>query len=171
MCTCQHGIFEIARQKLFTRLSSERAITLSATNETTASNCRQTAYRLCMPSCAQQRPIYLPVLLDSARTNLIGQFNGISPNNTELSPCIALIKFSCKDRATSRLDSPPLPFFPPQRTGKRNRASVPPKLLSLRTIYLNINIFVLAKILKQRKKETIETRSREYFSKEKWILF
>lgn len=133
MCTCQHGIFEIARQKLFTRLSSERAITLSATNETTASNCRQTAYRLCMPSCAQQRPIYLPVLLDSARTNLIGQFNGISPNNTELSPCIALIKFSCKDVdiriATSCLDSPPLPFFPLQRREKRNRAFIP-KLLS-----------------------------------------
>lgn len=132
MCTCQHGIFEIARQKLFTRLSSERAITLSATNETTASNCRQTAYRLCMPSCAQQRPIYLPVLLDSARTNLIGQFNGISPNNTELSPCIALIKFSCKNTYGLRLLVSillPLPFFPPQRREKRNRAFVP-KLLS-----------------------------------------
>lgn len=123
MCTCQHGIFEIARQKLFTRLSSERAITLSATNETTASNCRQTAYRLYMPSCAQQRPIYLPVLLDSARTNLIGQFNGISPNNTELSPCIALIKFSCKDVHTdcdfsSRFSPPPL-FSAPKKRKKK----------------------------------------------------
>lgn len=136
MCTCQHGIFEIARQKLFTRLSSERAITLSATNETTASNCRQTAYRLCMPSCAQQRPIYLPVLLDSARTNLIGQFNGISPNNTELSPCIALIKFSCKDVHTdcdfsSRFSPPPSLFSAPKKRKKKpcfcSQASFPSK--------------------------------------------
>lgn len=139
MCTCQHGIFEIARQKLFTRLSSERAITLSATNETTASNCRQTAYRLCMPSCAQQRPIYLPVLLDSARTNLIGQFNGISPNNTELSPCIALIKFSCKDvhcDFSSRFSPPPLFSAPKKRKKKPCFCSQ----ASFEIVYLNINI-------------------------------
>lgn len=141
MCTCQHGIFEIARQKLFTRLSSERAITLSATNETTASNCRQTAYRLCMPSCAQQRPIYLPVLFDSARTNLIGQFNGISPNNTELSPCIALIKFSCKDVHTdcdfsSRFSPPPLFSAPKKRKKKPCFCSQ----ASFEIVYLNINI-------------------------------
>lgn len=37
----------------------------------------------------------------ASRANLIGRFNGIPANNAEL--CVALIKFSCKDRA-SRLD-------------------------------------------------------------------
>lgn len=115
----------------------------------------QTAYRLCMPSCAQQRPIYLPVLLDS---NLIGQFNAISPNNTELSPCIALIKFSCKDLQTSRLSPPPLPssFFRP----KEKKSFLPFEI-----VYLNI---LPSSSRKDFNKETkLDPQNIFYFSKKK----